>query len=132
MASTLEKLKKVFVPSVFAGAASVGVYYLLVDSDLSASVPFGGMNLPVWGAVAGSVTLGNMVGEVASEFITPMITKNMTFAKVEDAILPPALAGLGSYLAFRLLVSDQTSLVNAVIIGAGGSVAGKYVYGMVY
>jgi len=40
------------------------------------------------------------------------------------------LAGAGSYLAFRFLVSEQTSLTNAFIIGAAGSVGGKYVYGM--
>lgn len=130
--SIVEKLKNVFVPSLFAGAASAGLYYLLIDHDISTDVPFAGMDVPVWAAVAGSSAIGTMIGEVASEFITPMITKSETLQGLEHTVLPPALAGLGSYLAFRFLVSDQTSITNALIIGAGGSVVGGYVSNTMY
>lgn len=131
MAQILDTVKKVFVPSIFTGIGSIGIYYLLVDSDLGVQIPLGSMSLPAWAVVGGSATVGNMIGEVASEVITPMIAGKGSYQKYEDAILPPVLSGLGTYLVFKMFVSDQTSLVNSILIGAGGSVAGKYIYGMV-
>ena len=128
--STLEKLKNSIVPSVFAGATSVGIYYLLFFFFLVTEVPFGPISLPVWGAVAGACTLGNMAGEVLTEFVLPMIPKNESLQKYEDMVIPPAISGLATYLTMRFLVSNNTKPLESVILGSGGSVLGSYVYGM--
>lgn len=129
MTTTLDKLKNSVIPSALAGASAVGIYYLLYG-DISTPVPFGPMEMPVWGAIGGSVAVGNMVGEITTEFVLPMIPKNEKFQGYEEKIVPPVLSGLGSYLAMRFLVSENTSLFESMAIGAGGSIAGKYIYGI--
>ena len=128
--SIVDKLKNALIPSAFAGAASVGVYYIIAGQDLSGTVPFASFEVPIWGAVAGSSALGTLGGEILTEFVLPMIPKNQEFAQIEEHVIPPVAAGLTTYAAMNLLVSSNTSFINAFIIGSGGSVGGKYLYGM--
>lgn len=129
--STLDKIKNTLVPSAFAGAASVGIYYFLFDKEaIGITVPFGPLEVPAWAALGGSVALGNMAGEILTDYVLPMIPKNENFQKYESTIIPPVLSGLASFGIMRTLVSPSTEFQTAFIVGAGGSVAGNYVYGM--
>lgn len=128
--TTLDKLKKSVVPSLFAGGVSVGLTYLLYDKNLMMPVPFGPLEVPAFVAIGGSCTIGNMAGEVLTEFVLPMIPKNESFQKYEEAIIPPVLAGASTYLAMKFLISDNANFQNSFVIGAGGSVVGSRIYGM--
>lgn len=128
---SLEKLKKSIYPSVLAGAAGIGVYYFLFDSDLMTAVPFGPINVPVSLAVGGSVLIGNMAGELLTNFVLPLIPKNEMFQNYEEMVIPPALASLSTYLTMKILVSEDTQVLPALVTGGAGSIAGKYVYGMI-
>jgi hypothetical protein len=129
--TTLQKLEQVFVPSLFAGASSIAIFYLLYDKNISVEVPFASMAVPAYAAIGTTVALGNMAGEVVSEFIIPKLNKNPMFLNMEDKIVPPVTTGLASYLAMRTLVSSETNFGQAFVLGAASSVTGKYVNSMI-
>lgn len=126
--SILQKLKDSTIPSAFSAVAGVGVYYLLVDGDLTSSVPFANMNLPVWGAVAGSVFIGSEVGELLNSFVVPKIPYIKDLTDETSMVIPPVSAGLSTYLAMRLLISSETEFKNSFIIGAGANLVGQLAY----
>ena len=127
--STLDKIKKTIVPSLFAGAASAGIFYVMYGAEIfSANVYIAGMQVPSYAAVGLSSALGTVAGEVLTEFVLPMIPSNQSFKKYEDLVIPPAIAGLATYGVMRFMISENTEFVNSVLIGAGGAVGGKYVY----
>ena len=129
--NTMEKIKASIVPSLFTGAAATLLYYGLVDRDLTSSIPFGPIDLPVFAAVGGAAAIGDLAGEVTTEFVLPHFQKNQFLLGMEDKIVPPVLSGLGTYAVMSTLISGGTSFMYSFGIGAGGAVAGKYVYGMI-
>lgn len=129
--SIIEKLKDATIPSLFAGVASVGVYYILIDGSLTAQVPFMNTTIPVYGAIAGATFVGAEIGELITQ---SGLLNNIPMIKdvqgIERGVLSPVTSGLGTWLAMRTLISPETDFKNAFIIGAGGDFVGKYAYGM--
>lgn len=128
---SIEKLKNTLVPSIFAGAVGTAAFYFIYDHELMAKIPFAGTELPVGLTVGLTVGLGNMAGEVLTQFVLPLIPKNEMFQNYEEHIVPPILAGLGSFAAMKILVSENTLFLPAMVVGASGSVGGKYLYSMI-
>lgn len=128
---SLEKLKNSLVPSLFAGVAGVGIYYFLYDHDLMTQIPFAGIEVPVSLAVGGSVMLGNMAGEILTQYVLPLIPKNENVQPYEEYIIPPLVAAASSYLVMRTLVSEDTHILPALVTGGSGSYIGKIIYGMI-
>lgn len=126
--SIIQKLKDATVPSIYSSVASLGLYYVLVDSNLSASVPLGNMVVPTWAAVGTASFLGSELGSLATEFVAPKIPMLKDFEGLEKTALPAALAGLSTWLVMRTLISPETDMKNAVIIGAGGNLIGQSLY----
>lgn len=126
--SILQKLKNATIPSVYSSVASLGLYYVLVDSNLTMQVPFGNMQLPVWAAVGGASFIGAEIGMLATEFIAPKIPLIKDFEGIEMTVVPAALAGLSSWLVMRTLISSDVHLRDSIIIGAGGNLIGQTLY----
>lgn len=126
-----KKLKDSIMPSLYSGVAGVAIYFAMYDKDLLTPLPLGPIEVPTALAVGATVMVGNMIGETISHFALPMISQYGVAQAIEENVIPPLFASVGSYLAMRTLVSDETYLIPSAIIGGGGSVAGKYVYGMI-
>lgn len=126
--SIIEKLKATIIPSAFAAAAGTGIYYAFVDDDLTSKIAVAGMAVPIGAVVAGTIFLGNSLGDIVTEFVVPHLPESGELKKIQDIALPPAMAGIATYAVMTTLVSDQTSLKNSLLIGAGGSVIGQYAY----
>jgi hypothetical protein len=126
--TTLEKLKNSFVPSLFAGAVSVGIHWGFYGSEFQ-QINLGPLMVPTFVAVGVTSVIGNMGGEILTQWVLPMIPKNETIHNLEENIIPPVLSGGATWLALKVLVNDDAQLLPAFIIGAAGSVGGKYIYG---
>ncbi len=130
--TTVEKLKRALIPSAFAGVISVGGYYFLVDSDLTRPLPFLNMQVPTWAAVGVSSAVGGIAGSLVADFVMPYISQNQTLNKIEDMVLPPVAAGLGTVAAMKFMIDQRVELWPSFLVGAVGEVGGKYVYNYFY
>lgn len=124
--SIVQKLKDATIPSVYAAVAGVGIYYLTINQNLGDKVPFANTLLPEWAAIGGSVFLGAELGSILTEFVGPKIGAG----ELADKVLPPVMTGASVYLVMSQLISENTNMGAAFLVGAGADVAGKYVYGM--
>ncbi len=123
----VEKLREVAQPSIISGIVAAGGAVYLYGVDSSQKIPFFGLGevnslLAIGGTVAGSV----MVSEVLHDTVLPMIPDNK-YINAENRLLAPILAGGSTYLLLRTGVSEDTSIVNALILGGGSAIAGKYI-----
>ena len=130
--SVVEKLKDALVPSALGGAVSVGSYYFLVDNDLSRPLPFVGTSVPTWAAIGVSSAIGGLAGSVLTEFILPYIPQNSMFAKAEDLVIPPTMAGIGSVVAMKGLIDSRVAIWPSFLVGATGEIGGQYIYHTMY
>lgn len=128
--SIIQKLKDATIPSVYSSVASLGLYYVLIDGNLSMSIPFANTTLPAYGAILGASFIGAEVGSLATEFVAPKIPVLKDFQGVESMVVPATMAGLSTFLAMRMLISPETELKQSFIIGAGGSLIGQNLYNM--
>jgi hypothetical protein len=126
----MQKLENTIVPSLIAGAAGAGIYFLMYGNP-GVNIPLGPLELPSWAAVGATVAIGNVGGEILTQYILPLIPKVKDYQSLEEMVVPPALAGVSTYLAMRFLVSENTELIPALAVGTGGSIGGKYIYGMI-
>lgn len=126
-----QRLKNLFVPSLFTAGASVGVYKFLIDEDISTKINFVGQEIPIWGVVFATSLIGNMAGELINDMVGPKLKNYQLLAGAEDIIVPPLLTGASTFGVMKFLVSNQTDFKNAMIVGAGGSFIGNYVYKMI-
>ena len=128
--SIIQKLKDATIPSIYSSVASLGLYYVLVDGNLTMKVPFANTELPIYGAILGASFIGSEVGSLATEFVAPKIPLIKDFEGVEQMVIPAALSGLSTYLAMRMLISSETDFKQAMLIGAGGNLIGQNIYNM--
>jgi hypothetical protein len=125
--SIIEKIKSTTVPSLFTAAASVGVFYFVVDDQLTIDIPFAGAMLPAGVVVAASAFIGNTIGNIASDFVAPHLPLE-SLQGLEKTLLPASMAGLGTYAAMALLVSTEIKFMDTFIVGGGGSLIGQQLY----
>lgn len=126
--SIIQKLKDSTIPSVYSAAASLGLFYVLVDNNLTMKVPFGNMQLPVYAAVGGASFIGSELGMLLTDYVAPKVPMIKDFEGVEKTILPAALAGASSWIVMKTLISSETDFKQAFIIGAGGNMIGQTLY----
>lgn len=124
--SIVQKLKDATVPSALAAVAGVGIYYVMTGQNLNDKIPFATTMLPEWAAVGGAVFIGAEVGSLLTEFVG----NKLGGGEYISMIVPPALSGLSVYGVMSQLISADTTFSGAFIVGAGGDIAGKYIYGM--
>lgn len=124
----LQKLKDATIPSLYSSAASLGLYYVMVDSNMTMQIPFANMSLPVWGAIGAASFIGAELGNLATEFVAPKIPVIENFESIEKVVVPASLSGLGTYIVMRTLISAETDLKQSFLIGAGGSLVGGALY----
>ena len=127
--SVVQKIKDATIPSVYAGVAGVGLYYLFIDNNLSAQTFILGKEVPTWAAISTSVFVGAQAGGVLTEFAIPKIPVLKDMEGSLANILPAVTAGLSTFGAMYLLNSDQVPLGTAFALGAGSDVIGKYASG---
>lgn len=120
-----QKLRNVFVPSLLTGIISAGAFYVMAGDQFSISVPTMIGNIPAWSIVSGGATLGNMIGEVANEFVAPYLPHQVQSI---EPVLPPAMAAMGTGLVFKGLAGVPMTSVPLTTYGsiALASVAGNY------
>lgn len=128
--SIIQKLKDATVPSIYSSVASLGLYYVMVDGNLTMKVPFALTELPIYGAILGSSFIGSEIGSLATEFVAPKIPLVKDFEGLEMMAVPAALSGLSTWLAMKMLISSETEFKQAFIIGAGGNLIGQNIYNM--
>lgn len=124
----MNKLENTLVPSLLAGAIGAGVTYFMYPSA-GVKIPFGPLELDPFIATGLAVGLGNMGGEILTQYVMPYIPKNQSFANLEEKVVPAITAGLATY-GLAYVLTGGADLKTAMLIGGGSSVASKYVYGM--
>lgn len=129
MESFKKKIENTLVPSLFAAGVGAGAYYFMYGSQEIESVPLGPLNVSLPIAVGGTVFIGNVAGEILTQFILPMLPEDEQFKKIQEMVVPPAITGLSTFLSMRILVSENTELLPAILLGGGSSIGGKYIYG---
>jgi hypothetical protein len=131
MSNLTEKLREVAQPSIISGVIAAGGAVYLYGVDSSNKIPFFGLGevnslLAIGGTVAGSVA----VSEILHDTVLTWIPHNQ-YVNAENRLLAPILAGGSTYLLLREGVSQDTSIMNAFVLGAGSAVVGKYASDMV-
>ena len=126
--SIVQKLKNATIPSIYSSVASLGLYYALVDNNLSLQVPLGNQMVPAWAAVSASAFIGAEIGSLATEFIAPKIPLVKDFEGIEMTVVPAALAGVSTWLVMKTLISPEINIRDSIIVGAGGNLIGQTLY----
>lgn len=126
--SIVSKLKEATIPSLYSGVASTALYYAFIDNDMGEQIPFLNMNIPTWAGIAATSFIGSEVGHLLDEFVVEKIPVLKDSSILENNVAPALLAGLGTYGAMALTVSKNTSLPQALMLGAGGSLIGNGLY----
>lgn len=124
-----KKIENTIVPSLFAAGVGAAAYYFMYGNQGIETVPLGPLNVSLPIAVGATVFIGNTAGEVLTQFVLPMLPDDQKFKGIQEAAVPPAMAGLGVFLSMRMLVSENTEIIPSVLLGAGSSIGGKYIYG---
>lgn len=127
--STTQRLKNAMLPSLLSGAIGGAVYYFMYNTpEMGAiKVPFGPIELTPFMAVGGAVAAGTLVGELSTQFVLPWV-QGSGYQAMEEFAIPPALAGVGSVAAMKLLIGGD-EMLPIFLLGAGSSVGAKYIYG---
>lgn len=123
-----EKLMDEAIPSLVAGGLGIGISSFVLGVDISMNIPIMGMQLPMWGAIGGIIATSNAVAYASHDWVLEKIPSIQSIATYENRLLAPVLGGLGTYALFRVGVSSDVSLINSALLGAGSSVAGKYLW----
>jgi len=126
--SVLQKLKDATVPSAMTGLLSVPLYYFFISKDVMENIPIGGMEIPVWGAIGGSVFVGSEIGALLSEYVAPKIPVIKDLQSESNMLVPAISSGVGAIAAFNLLISSNTNNMQAFALGAGSNVVSQLVY----
>ena len=137
--SITQRAKNAIMPSLMSAAVGTAAYYFIYGS-IDVKLPYGPIQLAPHFAVGASVGIGTFVGEIGTQFVLPMV-QGTSYQSMEEFIIPPALAGLGSFLALKTFVAGLGSLLALktfvggdemmpiVLLGAGSSIGAKYLYG---
>jgi hypothetical protein len=128
MSDLKQKIKNSVIPSVVSGAIGTGIYYFMYGNP-GVTVPFGPIQLNPMFAVGAGITVGTLVGEIATEFVLPKI-QGSGYSNYEEMVIPPVLSGLGTHLALKMLVTSEAEFITPFVMGAAASSLGKTVYGM--
>ena len=122
-----QKIMNELAPSALTAIVGyVGAKYVYgVEDSMRVPTPFGPQSAPLVAGVGAG--LGNLAGEVSKDTVLSWIPNNR-YVNAESRLLTPALAGVGTYVAFRVGVSENTELANSFVLGAGSSLVGKYGY----
>jgi hypothetical protein len=128
--SITQKLQESLIPSLFAAGGSVLVAGALFGMDeLKVPVNISSLQLNSGMLIGASSFVGSLGGELITEFVLPMVMKQSAeVIRLEQAYVPPVVDGLATYGAMRTFISQDTSFMNSMITGAGGSLIGKYAY----
>lgn len=126
--SIVSKLKEATIPSIYSGIASTAIYYTFIDNDMSAQIPFLNTSIPTWAGIAGTSFIGSEIGHLLDEFVIEKIPVLKDNSILENNVAPALLAGLGTYGTMMLTISKDTSLSQALMVGAGGSLIGNGLY----
>jgi hypothetical protein len=130
--SIAEKLKNSTVPSLYTAAIGTGLYYTMIDNDLSSQLPFFGATIPTWVGVSLSTGLGSTVGHVLNEFVISKIPALKDDGLLEKDIAPALISGLATYGVMTTAISKDTSLAQGVLLGSVSSLAGNALYKRMY
>jgi hypothetical protein len=126
--SFLQKMQDDLVPSLFSGAIGVAGAHFLMGVDLSNNISVFNISLPSYVAIGGTIALSDALAYASHDFILENIPSIQSIATYENRLLAPVLSGLATYGLFRLGVSENASILNSVVLGAGSTIAGKYLY----
>lgn len=124
--SITQRAKNAIMPSLMSAAVGTAAYYFIYGS-IDVKLPYGPIQLAPHFAVGASVGLGTFVGEIGTQFVLPMV-QGTSYQSMEEFVIPPALAGLGSFLALKTFVGGD-EMMPIVLLGAASSIGAKYLYG---
>lgn len=128
--TTSSKLMETVAVSALTGGIAYGACKAMGNSG---SVTYLGQNMDVCSGVGIGAAVGSAVGEVASNFILPMIPGNSALAGYEGSIVKPLLAGTGTVAALKLASGNEYPLQQMGMgyqfgIGAGSNLVAQYGY----
>lgn len=128
--TVMEKIKDDFLPSLVSGGVGIlGAKYLLgVDINMTLNVM--NMNVPAWAAIGGVIAASDIAGYVLHDAILEKIPylQSSGIATYENRLATPMIAGVSTYALFLTTVSKDVSLLNSILLGAGATVSGQYLY----
>lgn len=119
--SFIEKIKEESKVSALSSIGSIGVYYGMIDSDLTSELPIFGQDVPIWAGIGATAFIGNQVGRMFNDTVIDKVDNELI-----KAAIPSVLAGAGTAATMKLLVSPNSDLMKSFIVGAAGSLIGEY------
>lgn len=126
--SITEKLKEELIPSLASGVVGVLASSFLLGVDLSMDLSVANMTVPAWAAVGGVITIADLVAYASHDFVLEKIPSIQRFATYENRLLAPVLSSVATYGLFVTAISPDASLTNSMLLGAGSSITGRYIF----
>lgn len=111
-------------PALAGSIGALAAYVLLGESG---NIIVFGQQVPAVLAIGGTVAAANYLGELGHQYLLPMIPGNQKYAKIESALLSPALSGVAVYGIF-MVAGINGDWFPAFALGAGSTVAADYAY----
>ena len=125
--SKVERGIEVFVQPVIAGGIAYLGARMYYDDIAGTTIRVGGMDVPVWVFLVGSVGASNFVANATREWALSKLPKYEMWKGSEQMIVGPVLAGASTAAIFTLSgVSD--GLLQPFMLGALSSGLGDYAY----
>ena len=119
----MEKISNEAVP---AGLAAATAYVASMAMGVQGETSIFGIQMPLAAAVAGSVGLSHLTGEIAADYILPELIPHSSegLRSLEQKVLPVALSGAWTYMFLKMRYPGARPLETA-LLGAGSSYVGQ-------
>lgn len=124
-----DKVESYLIKPALTGAVAAIISKATVMRGNS-SFNVGEMQVPVWVAAAGAGYLASLVGEISSDYVLPMISKDSKFGSV-SGLVQPGIVGLGNLVAYQAANSNaaaEKGPIALIGVGALAEVVADYSY----
>lgn len=129
--SIIEKLKDEAVPSLVAGGIGTIASSFLLGVDVSQNVQIMGINMPLYAAITLVIGGSDFAGKALHDTILEKIPAIQSIANYENRLATPLISGVSAYALFYTTISSDVSLINSLLLGAGSTITGQYIYDMI-
>jgi len=123
-----QKLTDEIIPSAISGGIGILGASMIMGVDLSITLPILSYNLPAWASIGIVIAGADVIAYMSHDMIIEKIPQLQAWSTVENKLLAPVLSGIGTYALLAGGVQPGVSIMNSVLLGAGSSVAGRYLY----
>lgn len=118
-------MSKISDEAVPAGLAAATAYVASMGLGVQGETSIMGIQMPLAAAVAGTVGLSHLTGEIAAEYVLDKVIPNSSegLRELEHQLTPIALSGAWTYIFLKMRYPGARPLETS-LLGAGSSYAG--------